>query len=80
MRGLATLYATSVGKPIISEQNCLILNERFKNSIVLGIREYQMVTYVLGHLDITVQQVVDFTFIHTSEKYVELLFSIEDYL
>lgn len=72
MRDHSVSYAASFGDPTLSEENCLILNERLKNFKAFGLRENHMVPYVSEHVDVPVQKVVDPTLLHTSDKYDEI--------
>lgn len=72
MKGHAVSYAASFGDPTLSEENCLILNNRLLNFKAFGLRENLMVHYVSEHTNVPVQRVIDPTLLHSSEKYDEI--------
>lgn len=69
MKRKSVSYAASFGDPTLSEENCLVLNERLQNFVSHGLRENLMVPYVKDHTSVSVQRVIDPTLLHTSEKY-----------
>lgn len=69
MRGKSVSYAASFGDPSFTEQDYKTLNERLKNFKALGIREYNMLSYVREHVKVRAERTIDPTLLAEASLY-----------
>lgn len=75
MKGNSIAYAASFGDPHFTEKTLPILNERLKNFNGFGLREQLMVPYVLEHVNVPVEKVIDPTLLLKTDEYNSLTYN-----
>lgn len=73
MRGNSVSYAASFGDPTFTEQDYLTLNARLQNFKALGIREYDMLTYVKEHVNVRAERTIDPTLLAEASLYDSII-------
>ena len=69
MRGHSAAYAASFGDPTFTDDAYRLLNERIPNFLALGIREQQMIPYLMARTNVPVQHVIDPTLLLSADEY-----------
>lgn len=69
MKKKSVSYAASFGDSHFNEEDYNTLNERLNNFKAIGLRENNMVQYVVSHVEVPVQRVIDPTLLLTSREY-----------
>lgn len=73
MRGKSVSYAASFGDPTFTEQDFRTLNERLQNFKALGIREYNMLSYVKEHVHVRAERTIDPTLLAEASLYDSII-------
>lgn len=73
MRGKSVSYAASFGDPTFTEKDYQTLNERLQNFKALGIREFDMLSYVREHVNVRVERTIDPTLLAEASLYDNII-------
>lgn len=74
MKNNSVAYAASFGDSHFKQEDYETLNERLKNFNAIGLRENQMLPYVISHTKVPVQKVIDPTLLLTSSDYDKIAY------
>lgn len=69
MHGRSISYAASFGDSTFTEKDYITLNNRLQNFKALGIREYDMISYVREHVKVRVERTIDPTLLAEASLY-----------
>lgn len=73
MRGKSVSYAASFGDPTFTEQDYQTLKERLQNFKALGIREYNMLSYVREQVNVRAERTIDPTLLAEASLYDSII-------